>query len=260
MGIYSVSDHFSEIAPVYRDLRTTDLQPVRYVVKHLRGVSRISAADVGCGAGRYDLILFQHLARKIDHFYCVDTTQGMLEQVTDLLIRHCIRGFEIVRSVARNLPLPGEHLNCMFTFNAIHHFDVWRFLNEASRVLRGKGYLFIYTRFRSQNRQSIWGRYFPHFCEKETRLFESDELEQMVSATQTLRMEDVKFFRYQRASNLGKLLELARHRHYSTFSQYSKSELSACLLRFEKNIRKSFEDPDNVGWTDENVMLIIRKD
>lgn len=82
----------------------------------------------------------------------------------------------------------------------------------------------------------------------------------MVSATQTLRMEDVKFFRYQRASNLGKLLELARHRHYSTFSQYSKSELSACLLRFEKNIRKSFEDPDNVGWTDENVMLIIRKD
>jgi ubiquinone/menaquinone biosynthesis C-methylase UbiE len=79
MGIYSVSDHFSEIAPVYRDLRTTDLQPVRYVVKHLRGVSRISAADVGCGAGRYDLILFQHLRRKIDHFYCVDTTQGMLE-------------------------------------------------------------------------------------------------------------------------------------------------------------------------------------
>jgi len=54
--------------------------------------------------------------------------------------------------------------------------------------------------------------------------------------------------------------ELAGHRHYSTFSQYSKSDLQACLARFEKNIRNSFEDPDNVRWTDENAMLTVRKD
>ena len=58
---------------------------------------------------------------------------------------------------------------------------------------------------------AIWGRYFPHFCEKETRLFESDELEQMISATPRLRMEDVKFFRYQRASSLGKLTGVYTH-------------------------------------------------
>jgi hypothetical protein len=80
----------------------------------------------------------------------------------------------------------------------------------------------------------------------------------MISATAALRMED-KFVRYKRTSSLCKLLEQARHRHYSTFSQYSKSELSVCLLRFEKNIRNGLNDPDDVGWTDENVMLTVRK-
>jgi hypothetical protein len=31
-------------------------------------------------------------------------------------------------------------------------------------------------------------------------------------------------------------------------------------VQFEKNIRSSFEDPDNVRWTDENVMLTVRQD
>lgn len=256
----SVHEHFSEIAAGYRDLRTTDLEPITHIVRRLRGISHVKAADVGCGAGRYDLKLFQHLGHKIDHLYCLDTTQGMLEQVRDYLTRHHIRDFQVVRSDARNLPFAAEHLNCMFTFNAVHHFHVLGFLSEASRVLERRGCLFIYTRLRSQNRRSIWGRYFPLFCEKETRLYESDELERMVSATPRLRMEQVQSFRYQRVSTLKRLRELARHRHYSTFSLYSKSELEACLAQFEKNIRKHFEDVDNVRWADENVMLTVRKD
>jgi hypothetical protein len=148
----------------------------------------------------------------------------MLEQVRDYLTRHHIRDFQVVRSVARNLPFAAEHLNCIFTFNAVHHFHVLGFLSEASR------------------------------------LHESDELERMVSATPRLRMDQVQSFRYQRVSTLKRLRELARHRHYSTFSLYSKSELQACLAQFEKNIRKNFEDVDNVRWTDENVMLTVRKD
>jgi hypothetical protein len=82
----------------------------------------------------------------------------------------------------------------------------------------------------------------------------------MVSTTPRLRMDQVQSFRYQRVSTLKRLHELARHRHYSTFSLYSKSELQAGLAQFEKNIRKNFEDVDNVRWTDENVMLTVRKD
>jgi ubiquinone/menaquinone biosynthesis C-methylase UbiE len=260
MAFCSVHEHFSEIAARYRSLRITDLEPITYIVKQLRGVSRIKAADVGCGAGRYDLKLFQHLGHKIEHLYCLDATRGMLEEVRDYLTKRHILDFEVARSVAQNLPLVPEHLNCIFTFNAIHHFHVLSFLSEASRVLKRRGYLFIYTRFRSQNRQSIWGRHFPLFCEKETRLHEFEELDRMVSATPRLKVQQVQVFRYQRVSTLNRLLELAGHRHYSTFSQYSKSDLQACLARFEKNIRNSFEDPDNVRWTDENAMLTVRKD
>jgi trans-aconitate methyltransferase len=54
------------------------MQPIRYIVEHLRGVPPTSAADVGCGAGCYDLVLLQHLHRKTDHFCCVDTSQQMV--------------------------------------------------------------------------------------------------------------------------------------------------------------------------------------
>jgi ubiquinone/menaquinone biosynthesis C-methylase UbiE len=260
MASSSAHEHFSEIAGVYRDVRTTDLEPILHIARKLRGISSVRAADVGCGAGRYDLKLFQHLGHKIEHLYCVDLTHRMLEQVKEYLARYRIRHFEVVRSAAPHLPFPPGHLNCLFSFNSIHHFDVFGFLREVSRVLEQGGRLFVYTRLRSQNSRNIWGRYFPLFCEKETRLYEFEELEMKIGAIPTLKIEHVQFFTYQRVSTLRRLLELARHRHYSTFSKYSSSEFQACLLRFEKNVRKNFNDLKNVKWTDENILLTIRKD
>jgi ubiquinone/menaquinone biosynthesis C-methylase UbiE len=259
MAFRSAHEHFSEIAGAYRGLRTTDLEPILHIKRRLRGISSIRAADVGCGAGRYDLKLFHHIGHKIEHLYCVDLTHRMLEQVKDYFARHRVPHFEVVRSVAPHLPFPPERLNCMFSFNSIHHFDVSGFLREVSRILERGGRLFVYTRFRSQNARNIWGEYFPRFCEKETRLYELDELETKIGAIPTLKIEHVQFFSYQRVSTLRRLSELARHRHYSTFSKYSESEFQGCLLRFEENIRNDF-DPKNVRWTDENVLLTIRKE
>ncbi len=259
MAFRSAHEHFSEIAGEYRDLRTTDLEPILHIARTLSGISPVRAADIGCGAGRYDLKLFQHLGHKIEHLYCVDLTHRMLEQVKDYLARHRIRHFEVVRSVAAHLPFPPEHLNCICSFNSIHHFDVLGFLREGSRILEPEGRLFVYTRFRSQNTRNIWGSHFPRFCEKETRLYELDELENKMGTIPTLKIEHVQFFTYRRVSTLRRLLELARHRHYSTFSTYSNSEFRACLLRFEKNVKSDFTDLGNVRWTDENVLLTIRK-
>ena len=260
MAFRSTQEYFSEIAGGYRDLRTTDPEPILHIAKRLRGISPVRAADVGCGDGRYDLKLFQHLGHKIEQLYCVDLTQRMLEQVKDYLARHRIRYFEVVRSVTPHLPFPPEHLNCIFSFNSIHHFDVSRFLREVSRILEQGGRLFVYTRFRSQNARNIWGKYFPRFCEKETRLYEFRELERKVGMIPTLKIEHVQFFTYQRISTLRRLLELARHRHYSTFCKYSDIEFRACLLGFDKNVRNDFNDLRNVRWTDENVLLTIRKE
>jgi len=57
--------HFSTLAPHYRSLRTTDLAPILFIKRHLRRLRRILAADIGCGAGRYDLKLCEQLGLKL---------------------------------------------------------------------------------------------------------------------------------------------------------------------------------------------------
>lgn len=54
----SIHHHFLKIAHQYRDLRTTDLEPILFIKNKLHKHSKILAADVGCGDGRYDLKLF----------------------------------------------------------------------------------------------------------------------------------------------------------------------------------------------------------
>ena len=60
-------EHFSDVAVLYNDLRTTDLEPVMFTKDMLLdGNGNISAADICCGAGRYSLQLLQHLGLYIN--------------------------------------------------------------------------------------------------------------------------------------------------------------------------------------------------
>ena len=54
-------DHFTRIAGNYRGVRTTDAAPIEYIRDALAARGKIVAADIGCGAGRYDLSLFRYL-------------------------------------------------------------------------------------------------------------------------------------------------------------------------------------------------------
>ena len=56
-----INKHFSKIEPKYRELRNTDLEPIHYIKRALNHLTYIEAADVDCGAGRYDISLFQSL-------------------------------------------------------------------------------------------------------------------------------------------------------------------------------------------------------
>ena len=69
-------EHFSELSVSYNELRTTDLEPVLYVRERLQGQGEIRAADIGCGAGRYDLLLLQHLPGL--HLICTDVNGAMV--------------------------------------------------------------------------------------------------------------------------------------------------------------------------------------
>ncbi len=165
-----------------------------------------------------------------------------------------------MKSTAENLPFGDGSLDCIITFNAVHHFRLRDFLVEAARVLRDGSLLFIYTRTPEQNRRHVWGRYFPQFCRKETRLYRRDQLEQAVSSVPGLKLRSIKDFAYDRLESLDRLVEKAENRHYSTFWFYSDREFAEALNEFRCNINKFFPDPDQVWWCDENLLLVIEKE
>ncbi len=142
--------HFSRIASRYQDLRVTDIAPVLAIRERLEGMNAVAAADVGCGTGRYSLSALETVPN-IGQFYCFDANEKMLA-----VLENRERCLAIVAR-AEHLPLLSGALDCLFTFNAVHHFRLPLFVKEASRVIMGGGFLFIYTRLRQQNAGHIWG-------------------------------------------------------------------------------------------------------
>jgi ubiquinone/menaquinone biosynthesis C-methylase UbiE len=253
-----INHHFSRIAHKYKDLRTTDLLSLSIIKKKLKNLTKIEAADVGCGVGRYDVKLFQYLGERLS-LTCIDPNESMLNELVKNLRDHNIRNFKPIKAQASALPLSNNSLDTIFTFNAMHHFNLLGFLKEASRVLRNNGYLFIYTRLRSQNKRNIWGKYFPKFHEKETRLYKMNELKGKLKEIPALILESVEYFRYRRMAKLEWLVTQAKSYHYSTFRLYDEREFEEALKKFPENIARDFKDPDKIIWDDENIMLVIRE-
>ncbi len=256
--MYAAYEHFSRIAPKYTGLRTTDLAPVRYAIKKLGSLRRIHAADVGCGSGRYDRVLLQHLKERLK-LVCVDDNEDMLRVLREDLSEYALN-LQVARACARALPLASASLDCMFTFNAVHHFKIEAFLREAARCLAPDGLLFIYTRTRSQNSRHVWGKHFPGFYEKENRLWEFIELSNFIAAVPNLRLDKIRIFQHRRRARLSWLVQRARQRHYSTFDLYGAKEFKEALAQFEERLRRVYRDPNEITWTDENLMLVARKE
>jgi SAM-dependent methyltransferase len=251
-------DHFSEVATSYNEIRTTDLEPVLFIKEKVGARAAVRAVDLGCGGGRYSLLLCQHVPGL--HLICTDVNESMVAQTARHLTDHGIKDFSTVQADINDLQLPEESLDGVLTFNAVHHFDPIVFLSKAAAMLGKGGYVFIYTRLRSQNARSIWGRLFPGFCEKETRLYSLADIENWNDASDSLSLVSVDFFKYRRRATLPQLLHQAHNKHYSTFSLYPPDEFDHAAIDFERNLRQRFSDPNRVEWFDENVMIVFKKD
>ena len=251
----SMQGHFAKLAGVYRDMRTTDEDPIRHIGDQLAGRPAVTAADIGCGAGRYDLLLFRHLPNL--RLACLDVSREMLAQLSLHLDRNGIKDFKTINASVEEMEFEDQSLDCVFTFNAVHHFDFPLFLAKAGRAISKDGLIFIYTRTPDQNAGSVWGRHFPGFREKETRLYRREEMEGWVGESGGLRMVAVKTFRYARSSSLERLLEQARSRHYSTFSLYGEAEFEKACQTFEAAVLRQFGDPAKIAWHDQNILLQI---
>ena len=249
-------DHFLHIAPQYRQIRTTDLGPILFITNKLQDLPKVHAADIGCGAGRYSLKFVQHLGEKC-HLFCLDNNREMLRHLKEHFVENSITNFTPIQSDSHKIPLQTNSLDCVMSFNAIHHFSLPDFLRESSRVLKNNGRLFVYTRLRDQNAKTIWGMHFPSFNKKEDRLYELDELKSAFEKDSNLNINSVKFFEHHRVYPLEKLVEQVKNHHYSTFKFYKKQEFKEALHKFVQNILNHYDDLDKITWKDQNTLLVV---
>ena len=253
----NIHDHFSTIASIYQSVRTLDTKPILYIKNKLQEKSKINMADIGCGDGRYSL---EFLRCFDDSFYihCVDYNENMLKSLESHLAKQNITNFCARQGDANRLPLDNDTMDCIVTFNAIHHFDIPKFLSGSLRSLKNDGSLFIYTRLRNQNSRSIWGKHFPLFAEMEDRLYELDELESHIKNAD-MNVYSTRVFGYSRTSSLDRLIHQAQNNHYSTFTLYDKEIFDESLEIFQQNIKNNFDDFERIQWIDENILIEIRK-
>lgn len=147
----------------------------------------------------------------------------------------------------------------MVTFNAIHHFDIPKFFDEAARVLKSDGFLGVYTRSRAQNEKTIWGLYFPGFVKRENRLLSIEEFERTISRRRDLRLEEVKTYNFKCVISIDRLMQLVSRHHYSTFKFYTPEELKKATAIFEKGLKTRFYDLENIRHDSSYTLLLVRK-
>ncbi len=249
--------HFSRVAGLYSDIRRTDREPVDFIRDAIDGADRIMGTDIGCGSGRYSALLLECLEGLF--LTCADANRTMLDELTRSFDDNGIEHFKTVHARVEDLDLEDGSLDCVFSFNAVHHFDFPVFTMTMRDSLKPGGHGFVYTRTPEQNRQTIWGRYFPGFLEKETRLYSLAQMETWFEEAGGLKRVAMERFRYPRRRGLDDLLWQARNHHYSTFSLFPEGQFERGLTAFEDSLRRDFANPAAITWFDENIMLHLRR-
>ena len=217
--------------------------------------------DVGTGTGRYLDMVSERLSSLLVTDLCpigLDRSPAMLGQARRL--NGCAYpGASHLVGAVETLPLRAASCNAMTCFNAVHHFDLARFTSEASRVLTPSGLLVLYTRTAAQNRDTVWGRYFPDFAELETRLYTVSELQAALVATHAFASVHVQTIRWSVTTSLARLLEQVAAYHYSTFRFYSSDKLQTALDTFQHRMREVFRDCSRITFDNDHVLVVAQR-
>ena len=256
-----LSHHFAEVSLRYRSLRELDLRAVRVISEVVaRAADRgrpLRLLDVGTGAGRYLDAVGESVSGALTRGVFpigLDLTPAMLTQARIQNGHTGLRAQHLVGSV-ETLPFQAASCDAITCFNAVHHFDLARFMREAARVLTPSGQLVLYTRTPEQNRHTIWGRYFPEFATRETRLHRLADLCAALKATSAFASVRAQVVPWKVDTSLSRLVEQVTQYHYSTFRLYSDDDLQAAIDSFRHRVRQAF--PDATRITDDNDHVVV---
>jgi ubiquinone/menaquinone biosynthesis C-methylase UbiE len=256
--------HFRTLAPRYRELREFDVHVVHRVLLELQhlsdAASRVAILDVGAGTGRYTEAVVQYAGESRLGYRGV-ACDAIREMLGSRVVHHLpgTGSLDRVIGLAESLPFAARSFNAVLSFNAIHHFDLSAFLAEAARVLEPHGRLIVYTRTPEQNRHTIWGQCFPHFAERETRLFSENTLRAAVCGTNEFESLDLLEMPWELRTSLPRLRDQARSGGYSTFRFYSAQEFEEALGTFEAGVRADFDDPSAITAPNDHLLLLAAR-
>ncbi len=261
MSKLEILKHFAQIAPVYRHVRTLDPETIFAIrdilQKHKKLKKTLKIADIGAGTGRYTELLIKVLKPGKVITILLDASFEMLSIAQSYLGRNYKVYF--INSLAESLPFKDETFDVLFVFNAIHHFDFKKFICESGRILKPNGFLFIYTRTQEQNRNSIWGRFFPSFADKEYRLFWKNDLIKRFKRLKNFEIISYIEFEYPRISTIDELLNKVFAKHYSTFYLYDDDEYLRAVEIFKDRLFEHYGKSKQITYADENTLITLRK-
>ncbi len=164
-----------------------------------------------------------------------------------------------VVGLAEHLPFTTSVCSAITCFNAIHHIDLASFMDEAARVLAPQGLLVLYTRTPEQNRQTIWGRHFPDFAARETRLHSVDDLRTAVRATGAFATVNAQIVPWRVTTARARLLEQVTRYHYSTFRLYSPDALRTAIDTFHSRLARLGTDGSDITWDNDHVLVVAER-
>ena len=260
-----LSDHFAKVSGRYRTLRELDLAAVRLISDMVaRGADLdrpVRLLDVATGSGRYLDAVSHFLASTLTMRVVpigLDLSPAMLTQAR---IRNGHAGPRARHLVGAVETLPFRTASCdvMTCFNAVHHVDLARFADEASRVLTPSGQLVVYTRTPEQNRRTIWGHHFPEFATRETRLHEVEDLRAALHATGTFTSVHTQTVPWAVTTSLARLVEQATHYHYSTFRLYADDALRTAIDTFRQRVGQAFRDVTRITYDNDHLLVMAQR-
>lgn len=257
--------HFRGIALRYREMRELDARAVRCVSFELEQLAEqmnsLAILDVGAGTGRYAEAVVHGVSKRTGLRY-----RGVAYDAIPEMLRggpaHQPKdtgGMDRAIGFAEFLPFAAQSFSAVLSFNAVHHFDLPAFLAEAARVVRLEGRLILYTRTPEQNQRTIWGQLFPHFAERETRLYSKSTLRAALGAITDFESIELREMQWTIRTSLSRLLEQARSGGYSTFRFYSADEFEEALDTFEIRVRATFDDPAAITAQNDHLLVLATR-
>jgi SAM-dependent methyltransferase len=257
--------HFTRVAPRYRRMRELDVTAARDIAQIIGRLPKsdlpIVILDVGSGTGRYLEAVLAESALETTHRCCAiryDALREMLGGTSAWSGSPC-RSVKSAVGLAESLPFATDAIDAVLVFNAIHHFDTTPFMTEVGRVLRPDGKVIIYTRTPKQNRCTIWGRFFPLFADKESRLLTEAALTAAVDQTGAFGTVELRVIPWSTEANLSRLIEQARCGAYSTFEFYSLREFADAVATFERRLLEHFEDPSRIVVQNDHLLAVATR-